>query len=199
MKRIIAFLLVVVMMISACCYGQQQLKYPDIIGQPRTQPMVIAIDKEWSTLHQMLIFQAMTDWEKASGGKVKFIVIWDQPKPATYKNWSLTEKSGIFLWKMPRSSTQLPSVLEKDWKRYYGVTMYGPGESVDVIIFDDVDISKFYGVALHELGHLLGMKHNKEKSNLHPNVLMDCISPIDAEQLCMMYGCVPNPNCPAAD
>ena len=144
-----------------------------------------------------MIQKAFDAWEKATTHKLQFVLIWDVPKPGRYHLFSKPkENAGIFFWNLPKTSYHIPQESIEEWRSYYGVMVYGRGEnSGNIIVFKEIDMEKFYPVVLHEVGHLIGLNHIKAKSVMHPSAIFGCISPLDANQVCELYKCIPRPEC----
>ncbi|HVI39647.1 MAG TPA: matrixin family metalloprotease [Anaerovoracaceae bacterium] len=198
MKRfIVLFATLITLLIAGCIPFLSGATWPNTPGERRDQPVHVNIDKDFSVQQRKWIAQAMDAWEIASSGKVKFQPVWDVSKPGPFQqiypfNWS----QGIFMWDLPKDPYNLsPSQLEQA-KPLGGLTIYGPGQNAaHVIVYTDVPDKLFYAVALHELGHLIGLNHIDGKAVMHKNVKAQCITALDAQQLCEIYGCKPKPNC----
>lgn len=202
MSRILKFLLVIIFILSLSCTintGQSGKSYD--LGVPRYDPIVqVKIDEAFNEKQKALIAKAFRDWERASNYKVYFKLIWDQPKPGPYWKYAKPEEgSGLFFWYLPKTKDFISNDEIARWSGFVGLMVYGKGEkSGNIIIFDNVSQYNFYNVALHEIGHLLGLKHiESHPVVMHPAALGDCISQADVDQLCQLYGCVPVSQCAA--
>ena len=198
MKKLFCVFLGFILLLISCAPPPPKIYWPDVKWSRREQPIVISIDRDFTSDQQSHIDNAMHAWETASSGKVKFVTTWDVFRPGPLQLFiPLKSDQGIFLWYTHKDKYQLsPSMLE-DAIPWGGLTIFGPGEhSVHVIIFQDTPKQVFYDVALHELGHLIGLNHINGRSVMHKNVVSNCITELDAKQLCELYGCDPKPDCP---
>lgn len=166
---------------------------------PPSQPIILNIDDDFTKDQQNQIVMAISSWENSSRGKISFIYYFGQLKPGLLKNFYKKNypDSSIFLWKIT-SDKQLNSELVEDTKNYAGV--YDEKGNVGIFMkkFIYPQNKNFYKVILHELGHVLGMKHIAGVDNvMNPNVydMTDCITELDSEQLCLIYGCQVKPEC----
>lgn len=198
MKQFLSyFSLLIIILIISCTPFLKTATWPESRQSPREQPVTIIVDADFTVPQQILIAQAMLAWEGASSHKVKFKPAWNIPKPGPFKNfYPLMFDQGIFMWSLPKDPHHLSDSQLEQAKPLGGLTIYGPGEnSAHVIIYADLPAKHFYGVALHELGHLIGLNHIDGKTVMHKNIKSHCITALDAKQLCELYGCVPKPDC----
>ena len=166
------------------------------LGERRNQPLNISIDPAYSPYKKYVLKKAFLAWEKASGGRVKFVVEWGRKSRRPLKE-NPAFNAGIFFWSVKKDSANLSDRQLTDWQNWDGVAVLGPGyNSVNVVIFDHVMGARFYPVALHEIGHVLGLAHEgKKHAVMGEYAQSNCITMIDALQLCKIYGCVPRPDC----
>lgn len=163
------------------------------------RPIHIQVDKKFDQVQRASIAKAFAVWEDMSDHKIKFVVEWDRSQPSRFSNHHLEKDGGIFLWSLTKD--ELNDSQKDDWSGYIGLTQFGSGNnSANVIVFNDCGESHFYAVALHELGHLIGLNHIPNKfSVMSPHVSAYCITEYDADQLCDLYGCRPHPECRSLD
>ena len=170
------------------------------LGVARFDPVIfISVDDSFEEWQKLILAKSFSDWERASNYKISFQITWDEPKPGPYWQYRTPyEDSGLFLWHLPKNDEYIPVDLVERWDSYLGLMVYGPGEnSGNVIIFADVPPHRFYSVALHEIGHLLGIKHIEGNPVvMHPNALGVCLSDEDIQRLCELYGCEVVSQCP---
>jgi len=162
---------------------------------------MLQVDAEFSDIEEMEILQAIHTWKRVTQDHVSFMIEWNIPKPGAYKDVYCAADGRLncsydkmFIWSLPKTSDQLTKEQLEEAKTYRGLMAH---QGVDhVIIFQDFPHDKFYGVVLHELGHLLGMNHVEDDKNV---MFFDssaaCIGPIDSVQICNLYDCTPSPEC----
>lgn len=168
------------------------------LGTARTNTtLTIKIDKHFDLAQQIQIQKAFDTWTKMSDYKLIFNLEFNKPRPALYKEWSAPTKSaGLFFWNLEKTQTQMTPDQIEQWKTYWGLMVYGDGEdSGNIIVFQNTTEDNFYSVALHEIGHLIGIGHIHTTSVMHPSAIVNCITPLDAIELCKLYHCIPKPEC----
>jgi hypothetical protein len=195
--------LLVCILFTFCCCNKNLItreRSPPInYITPPSQPIILNIDNEFTNNQQYQIITAISSWENSSRGKVSFIYYFGQLKPGLFKNYYRQSypDSSIFIWKI-NSDRQLDSKLIKYTENFAGV--YDGEGNVGIFMkkFVSFENKNFYKVVLHELGHVLSMKHIAGVDNvMNPNVrdMTDCITELDSEQLCLIYGCKLKPEC----
>lgn len=160
----------------------------------------VRVDQDFTLAERTAIQRAFDTWEVMSQHRVEFAVTWNVPKPGPYYEYAEPDADqGLFFWAMSRVQPTVPERITHNWGNYVGLMVYGKGEnSGNIIVFDEVPPDQFYATALHEVGHLLGMRHSKNGawSVMEPHARANCVADWDAAQLCQLYGCVPTPGCP---
>lgn len=192
-------LLILSIVFLACAGASKNNEFwPKTINNSRRQPIIIQIDQTFSATERLAIHMAMHTWEKASQDKIVFYPEWDVPKPGYFRTMTpLKENQGIFFWNLSKEKKHLTPRQFDAASRQLGVTHYGPGEnSAHVVVFHGLSREQFYSVALHELGHLLNLKHIDAKyAVMSRTASSHCLTTLDAMQLCELYNCQPQPEC----
>lgn len=157
----------------------------------------IYIDNEFSKSQEASINRAFKAWSSASYNYIKFEHIYRHNKPGRLEDyfWHKQYDNSIFIWNaninsMSKEFDYNTSGFTGFWDIHGNVVIY-----TDRINWEGYNL---YNVALHEIGHMLGLKHIEyEKSVMQPKTMdiASCITSDDAYRLCLIYGCVPNPEC----
>ena len=220
-KYIISIILVIII---TGCPSNFTIAAPATVPA-REMPAVMYIDNSLSHEKMQLVAKAITVWEIASGDTIDIIPIWDQQRPGLlYKTLRRVEGDGIFFWYISKNDpNHLPGYAEA-LEAYAGFFIPGIRSGMskklilgqkdkpnkkpkniiyvkdagNIIIFSEYEGNKkFYNVVLHELGHMLRLKHVDNKRAIMYEKLngQNCITQFDAKQLCKIYKCKPNPEC----
>jgi len=163
------------------------------------QPMPIALQDTWSDAERARLLRDMQRWEEATNHLVRFL-----PSPAPFHDATGEfERADLddgvnVLYKIERPNADTDALMAAT-----GEQLLGYNFSTDVLIFHYKVAFAFWSdsgeeldsVVLHELGHHLGLGHNR----LHPAVMNDlltgeitCITRWDIEAFCQVYGCLPS-------
>ena len=202
-KNIIYLLCFIITLIitTGCPIDKPKVPEPELIKE---FPIYVKIDSEFNQEQRDSIERSIESWRYVSNDKISIIPIWDQSPPAapTYK--LLDNYNGIFVWYLSKKDTfNLSPELIKKVERYNGY--YIPSKnnnSANILVFnEEKDPLTFQNIILHELGHLLKLKHmHYVHSIMYPvSDYQTCISQWDANQLCALYKCVPRPECKTSE
>lgn len=195
MRRLTLFLFLVVLSVFGLLTGSCASRPPPLSNLPKkSNDVKIKIDRDFTLMQQFYLERAFRKWETALDNKVKFTLIWNQKKPAKHRLFSFpTREVGVFFWYLPKEKDQVP----EEWIQYDGVTVYGDGQkSGNIIVFEQWSEERFYTVALHEIGHFLGLKHiDVPGAIMYYRAGSMCITEFDARQLCDIYNCQPKAEC----
>jgi len=156
-------------------------------------PVKIRIDGDLPPGKERALALAFSEWEQASSGMIRFEPIWDAPRPGRLYEALGRDDGDIFFWYINKSHGNLTTdQIMYHWESA-GVT-WNYGDTTHIALFKDTDT--FYATALHEIGHLLGLKHIMNKAALMAgSVKSSCITKWDVAQLCFIYGCEPQSRC----
>lgn len=164
------------------------------INNPSESYIKIYVDKDLPEEYKPLITRAGNDWERASNYKIRFDFIFNIKKPGLYKKVAHKYNQN-YIWyfnKWDNEQLDLFDAMDKyNWKGFYANK-----KKKYIVIFDES--SDKYNVILHELGHLLGLKHSINKNSAMSTNINDssgCISFIDAQNLCDIYDCTAHNYC----
>ncbi len=174
--------------------------YPLNASHARRQPISVYVDRNFVDYEKREIKFAFDAWTRASNGIVQFDVHWDVPKPYVfYKHEKPKADQGIFIWQLGLyDRSEVSEKLYNEYHSYHGLFIPGPNDSANILIFTDVVAREhFYQVVVHEIGHLIGLDHEKghEDAIMYPHATGDCISKWDMKALCSIYGCSPRNQC----
>ena len=147
MKYIIFFLFI---LFSLCC-SPSAIKYNEVINQPEIVKKTIWIDIRFNQKEINEIESGISEWQYALAGTYNFSIIknFDMQKDQIsgyYYNWFILKKD---------ASDIKARGIDKN-----GITLaYTDRLGGNIIVVINNRNAKLKGVIMHEIGHLLGIKH----------------------------------------
>lgn len=197
-KRRFALIVCFILCLFSCCGVQSKIELPSALAsQCQTHNIKVYVDSEFDTSEEIAINTALNVWRNVSNDFIRFDIIWEHTKPGRLENyfWVKQFNHSVFIWKADSTSTSVE--FDNKYASYAGFwDLHG-----NVVIFADridKENNQLYNVIVHEIGHMLGLKHIEyEKSVMQPKAIdiSDCITKDDAYRLCLIYGCDPQPEC----
>jgi len=155
---------------------------------------IVKIDADFNKEEVKLIKKAFSEWSKNSDNKLKFKIILNVQKPGLFYKYKNNQKD-VFIWKLDRRDLQIDKELRDICKTCIGYYI-GRNENAHLILFTNQTINSFYKTSLHEIGHLIGLDDTDNKNTImHVSPDSSCITLIDSENMCKIYGCKPNSTC----
>lgn len=156
-------------------------------------PIILNIDSHFSPAEEKIIEKSIASWEQASQHQLQFQVNWHHAPPGLFKQ-HLTQN--YFIWSLPNISPQFNPDEQYYFEKYLGVTWRYDPSTADIIIFPHHTLSDFHSTVLHELGHLLGLKHQDQTHTvMYEFSQTNCLTLEDVASLCQLYDCLPHPEC----
>jgi hypothetical protein len=199
-KKRFALIIAFILCLFSCCGRQNKIDIPTEVKSQGSQILnhiiKINVDDEFTADEEITVEQALKVWEKVSGNYIKFEYIYHQKKPGRLEDYFWKKQYGhsVFIWKA--TSYSISTAFDYKYINYVGFwDIHG-----NIVVFTDRmdQNNQLYNVLVHEIGHMLGLKHVEyEKSVMQPNAIniSDCITKDDADRLCLIYGCEPKPEC----
>jgi hypothetical protein len=160
--------------------------------------LTISVDHQFEDWQEREIAEALSEWVEASDSSIHFKILWKQPKPGLYRNFTKpNSKTGIFLWLVDKTDTKtLTPELIEHFSDIEGLYVPGTDRSANILIFNQTPTSKFKSVVLHEFGHLLGLEHFDSFGYImSTNASSSCLTLKDTTALCSYYRCMPKSQC----
>jgi predicted Zn-dependent protease len=202
-RKIIICLLyfIITLFVTTGCPDKPKVITPDLIKE---FPIYIKIDWSFNQQQRDSIERSIESWRYVSNDKINIIPVWNQSHSDIPTYELLDNYNGMFMWYLSKKDPfNLSPELIKKVKKYNGY--YIPSKnnnSANILVFNEKkDPLTFQNVILHELGHLLRLKHIPYvHSIMYPvSDYQTCISQWDANELCALYNCIPRPECKTSD
>ena len=136
MQKLIKYVLLFLsLLIIYCAPNYSAIKEPE---QPRKQPIVVSIDREFSIEQQFMIEKAFSAWEDVSNNTIKFIIIWEQAKPGMASEfYQLDGDEGIFMFYVSKEDrSQITEGVYNKIHRYLGLVV-SADDSASIFIFKE--------------------------------------------------------------
>jgi len=198
--KLFKILLLCILFISCLHTRDSSVVYHNDLEHLPKFPVTIYIDNDIPKKFDEEIINAFNSWEKASGNKLKFNLIFNIIKPGYFKEYEKVENSPYFIWlfsKYNHKHLEYKELME-GW-----LAMHSPfNGNRNIVLFTEfinekTDKNLMYRVVLHEVGHFLGLKHNNKISTMNHKIENQpgCITKMDAYDLCKIYNCIPHHEC----
>lgn len=192
--RIIAFFAVMLLVVACGTSANVKPKAPKKnVNNPTFN---IIIDKNFGGAEGELIFESFQQWEKDTGGTVKFTVAKYRFDP-TLEEVPEVEQGCTYDVFVLRATSDTPVVKKLDKReraKVLGYTHSTCEQRFVALVTDRLKNAKmFRQVAFHEAGHLIGLDHIPvpNESIMFPSIdkATACATSLDMKQLCMLYDC----------
>lgn len=153
----------------------------------------VSIDSSFTEDEKTLIVGAAHRWELATDRAVYFDISEMEEREnfnpfLDYLESIKHENAGnrsTFIWK---GRSEDPRLILLEMMLGFQVLGFCPGPFI-VIVPDRMSDSKLQKITIHELGHLMGLKHTSTIMGSDHEFSSACITPIDMRQFCNVYGC----------
>ncbi len=167
----------------------------------KTTTFLLHLDKKFVEVDQILILDEFKKWESASNGIVNFRIVdkrWDAD------NEELKTKSSeenciedVYIKHVTRKDKIVKSLDNEAKKKKHivlGFTLSTCETRIIGFVMSRLEQKdKFRKVALHEIGHLVGLDHMPipKETIMFPSIdeCTDCITELDAKQFCAIWKC----------
>lgn len=196
-RRRFALIFSFLLYLFSCCRGQSKIELPsEFASKSNIHIIKVYIDEEFTITEDIAIYNSLNAWTKVSNNYIKFNYS-HHIKPGRLESyfWNRQYGNSIFIWRA--DSANISTEFDIKFINFAGFwDLHG-----NIVIFAnriDKEDNQLYNVMVHESGHMLGLKHIEyEKSVMQPRAvdISNCITKDDADRLCLIYGCKPNPEC----
>lgn len=197
-KRRFFLIIFFLICLFSCCNETYRIELPSTqANQGQANIINIYIDKNFNLEENIIIHQSLNNWHRASSNIINFNTFDKVEHPGQLEDffWKKQYNHSIFIWHA--DSKSISEKFDDKYASYAGMwDIHG-----NIVIFADRVDSKtneLHNIMTHELGHMLGLKHIiYQQSVMQPKSddISNCITKDDANRLCVIYGCVPNPEC----
>lgn len=154
--------------------------------RPTPTPYIftIQLDSKFSSAEVMAIKKATTHWNRATRGRVVFVIGARVVIPPNFKFSYLMSQPGL-VWRAAPDDIQL---ILFEMLAGFRVVGYAPPQSWILLVPDRLtDAESLEMIATHELGHHIGLAHSPGIMAQLPQT--NCISNYDLMQFCEVYSC----------
>lgn len=168
-------------------------------NDPYAREFTLFVDPKFTRSQRDMIQKACDTWNEATSKKVAFLIHWAVDRPAPYQEFEgYPEEDHIYVWFIDKDNAEdVSPELKEEWAPYAGLMV--PGNS-SLIIYQSIVPNHFYRVALHEVGHMIGLEHTPVGvwSIMEPHARSYCMTQYEYDAACVYYNCVPmkqDPRC----
>lgn len=154
----------------------------------------VNIDQKFNPVQEQLIIESLNDWTIASSGVLQFRVNLKQPG-YTNINSVIKPEDGIHILYVDKDDKELSQELFEVFLFLNGLYV-SRKNGANILLFKGIRKDYFKNVALHEIGHMLGLEHMQGSGYVMSTMdARGCITYSDATALCKIYNCRPKTTC----
>ena len=143
-----------------------------------------------------LIIDSFKEWERDTGGVVKFTVAKYAFDPSLEELPDASEKCtyDVYVLRINSTDATVKKLDKRENAKVLGFTSSNCEKRIVALVTDRLkDAKMFRQVTVHEAGHLVGLDHIPvpKESIMFPSVdkATTCPTELDMKQLCMLYEC----------